>query len=142
MKTLIVVTLLCLGPQSFAHSGHLSYKNNTVHIHANFVADPLVGKEATLVLEAKEAATHQPIELMDKVSVVLWMPSMGHGSAPTQIQATLDPNGNVILGSYTVRNIYFIMGGQWDVRVTLTDANGVSETQIFQWLYRFDFEFH
>jgi hypothetical protein len=34
----------------------------------------------------------------------------------------MDANGNFLTGVFNVRNVYFIMGGDWDVHVTLTDA--------------------
>ncbi|MFN8943405.1 MAG: hypothetical protein ACK5WZ_02140 [Pseudobdellovibrionaceae bacterium] len=43
-------------------------------------------------------------------SVVLWMPSMGHGSAPVQIQKVSD-------GIYQISEVYFVMSGEWDIRV-------------------------
>jgi YtkA-like len=138
-QAIIVSVTLLLGSVSLAHeghthplAGHLSYKNNTLHIHASFPVTPVLGQEATLVLEAKEAATHQAVALTDKVSVVLWMPSMGHGSAPTVVENAVDTNGNLILGSYNVHRVFFIMGGDWEVRVTLTAVDGKSETQVFK----------
>jgi YtkA-like len=116
-------------PASLA--GHLAFKQNTLHIHADFPVTPEVGKEALLVLEAKDAVTHQTIALNDQVKVVLWMPSMGHGSAPTKVKPALDSQGNVIPGIFKVTNVYFVMGGAWEVRVILTDNQGVVETQKF-----------
>jgi YtkA-like len=139
LKSVALVAALLIGSISSAHeghdhpplAGHLSFKQNTLHIHASFPAAPVVGQESLLVLEAKDAKTHQPTELNDNIEVVLWMPSMGHGSAPTQVERTLDASGNVVPGVFNVRNVYFIMGGEWEVRVTLTDAQGVKETKSF-----------
>ncbi len=132
-----VITAFLISTTAFAqvgHSpsgGHLSFKNNTLHIHATFLQEPVVGSEATLVLEAKNPTTHQAIELNDQIEVTLWMPSMGHGSSPTKIERTVDSSGNRIPGTFNVRNAYFIMGGDWDVRVTLTDENGIKEMKSF-----------
>lgn len=112
-------------------AGHLVFKNGSVHVHATFSKAPAVGLEVPLVLETKDAVTHQNISLEDKVEVVLWMPSMGHGSAPTQIQRVLDSNGDLLTGVYNVRNVYFTMGGDWEVRVVLTNNEGLKETQSF-----------
>ncbi|OYZ18058.1 MAG: hypothetical protein B7Y39_14245 [Bdellovibrio sp. 28-41-41] len=140
MKSVALVAALLIGSVSSAHvghepaplAGHLSFKQNTVHIHASFPAAPVVGKEALIVLETKNAKTHQTIELTDNIEVVLWMPSMGHGSAPTQLERAIDANGNLLAGVFNVRNVYFVMGGDWDVRVTLTDAQGAQETKSFK----------
>lgn len=40
---------------------------------------------------------------------VLWMPDMGHGSAPTQIEALSE-------SEYLVKKIFFIMPGFWEIR--------------------------
>lgn len=49
------------------------------------------------------------------LSVVLWMPSMGHGSAPVKIEKLED-------GVFRVSNVYFIMLGDWEIRVFLKDT--------------------
>lgn len=139
-KSVAFIAALFIGPIAFTHeghdhpplAGHLSYKQNTLHIHASFPIAPVVNQESLLVLEAKDAKTHQPIELNDNIEVVLWMPSMGHSSAPTQIERAIDSNGNLIPGTFNVHNVYFIMGGEWEVRVTLTDAQGLQETKAFK----------
>lgn len=140
LKSVALAATLLFASISSAHeghdhpplAGHLSYKKNTLHIHATFPSAPIVGQESLLVLEAKDAKTHQATELTDNVEVVLWMPSMGHGSAPTQVERILDANGNILPGVFNVRSVYFIMGGDWEVRVTLTDAQGVQETKAFK----------
>ena len=53
----------------------------------------------------------------------LWMPSMGHGSSPV----SLFPQGN---GCTAIRNMNFMMRGNWDVRVWLN--NNDSGTFAFQ----------
>ena len=111
---------------------HLVFKQGALHIQATFQTPPVVGQEAILILEAKNPQTHQAFDLNDQVEVALWMPSMGHGSAPTQVQRTLDQNGQVMPGVFTVRNVQFIMGGEWEVRVRLTDDQGVKELQSFK----------
>lgn len=144
MKSFLVLATFLLGALTNAHvghshpplAGHLVFKNGSVHVHVTFPQAPAVGQEALLVLETKDAATHQTIALEDSVEVVLWMPSMGHGSAPTQIQRVLDSNGEIMAGIFHVRNIYFTMGGEWEVRVVLTDSNLKKETQSFKMTLR------
>ncbi len=140
LKSALLALALFMGIFASAHgghdhqplAGHLSYKQNRLHIHARFPTAPIVNQESILVLEAKDAKTHQATELNDNIEVVLWMPSMGHGSAPTQVERAVDANGNIFNGVFNVRNVYFIMGGDWEVRVTLTDAQGVQETKTFK----------
>ncbi|MNL12420.1 hypothetical protein D3C87_1332870 [compost metagenome] len=51
-----------------------------------------------------------------KVTVVLWMPSMGHGSSPV----TVTP---VAPGVYRATNVYFVMPGAWEIRIKLKNDN-------------------
>lgn len=46
--------------------------------------------------------------------VVLFMPDMGHGSAPTYVEPARTTEG-----AYRVSRVYFTMGGRWEVRVVL-----------------------
>lgn len=41
-------------------------------------------------------------------SVYIWMPGMGHGSAPVKVT-------KLAQGMYEISNIFFIMGGLWDI---------------------------
>ncbi|WII71622.1 serine protease spb1 [Bdellovibrio sp. 22V] len=47
-----------------------------------------------------------------ELSALLWMPSMGHGSAPVKIEKLDETH-------YRITNIYFIMPGDWEVRLYL-----------------------
>ncbi len=116
---------------AFAHSeiGHLSFAEGKLHAHLSWIQAPNTKGEAKMKLEWRNGASHEIVEPNLPLSVILWMPSMGHGSAPTQIQRMLDEQGNVILGTYQVVNMYFMMGGPWEVRVKVKYANGNEEIQ-------------
>lgn len=63
-------------------------------------------------------------DLSKNLHVFLWMPSMGHGSAPVKLKR-LDN------GEYEVSEIQFIMGGKWEIRFQLKDGAQVyDETAI------------
>jgi hypothetical protein len=47
-------------------------------------------------------------DLPNDLHIYLWMPDMGHGSAPVKIK-------KLGSGEYEVTNVYFIMGGGWEV---------------------------
>lgn len=132
ITTLLSMSFFSFG--AFAHDelgGHLSYKKDQLHIHAQFKNPPSIGSESILLLETREASTHNLIEIQDQIKVVLWMPSMGHGSSPTRIEPATDINGNKIIGKYIVRKVFFIMDGDWEVRIELKDSLGRTETQSF-----------
>lgn len=127
----MAISALCLiGSVAQAHY-HLTFKNKTLHAHAEFEVTPNVASEAVLLLDFKDAAAHENTEIADAVEVVLWMPSMGHGSSPTLVERVLDENGNVVIGAYRVSDMFFLMAGTWEVRVVLTAADGTSETKTF-----------
>lgn len=70
----------------------------------------------------------------EEVFVKLWMPSMGHGSAPVQISPETDSNGNVVPGVFKAKNVYFVMPGMWEVWIQLRrDKNVVNQV-------KFDFQ--
>lgn len=110
---------------------HLTYKNKTLHLHVQFAKTPQIGTETFLTIETRSGADHSLVAIDDSIEVALWMPDMGHGSAPTQIDHAVDNEGTIIPGKYSVRKMYFVMGGLWDVQITLTDKNGNQETHQF-----------
>lgn len=140
IKALFSIVLMVSA--AWAHTGHqeennlkahLTFRNKTVHVYTEFTAQPTVGLESVLNLDTRNGNDNSFVELADDtVGVVLWMPDMGHGSAPTQISRVIDANGNIVPGRYLVRNIYFVMGGAWDVQVILTDKNGQKEMQSYR----------
>lgn len=139
MKSVLALFVSLFSTVALAHPGHqhpsdmyhLKYKGGTVHIHATFESAPETGKEAVLRLELKDGKTHQNIDIDDQIEVVLWMPDMGHGSAPTQLQRVLDANGNVAVGTYRATNMWFVMGGRWEVQVHMRGDAG-DEVQTFE----------
>jgi len=116
---------------AFAHPGHghLSFAEGKLHAHLSWIQEPSTKGEAKMKLEWRDGATHAIVEPALPLSVVLWMPSMGHGSAPTQVQRMVDERGKVIPGTYSVVNMYFMMSGAWEVRVKVKYADGKEETQ-------------
>ena len=63
-----------------------------------------------------------PVEVDFKTTpeVILWMPSMGHGSTPTQTHR-LD------VGTYRTSNVFFIMPGVWDIRFSVKEENDTTK---------------
>lgn len=131
----ILATSILSASSAFAHDphepnhAHLVFQSGALHAHASWVKGPLVSEESILRLEWKNGSTHQPTEPKGKVKVILWMPDMGHGSSPTEIQPVLDDSGLPVTGAYDVSAIYFVMGGLWQVKVQLTTPDGQVETQ-------------
>jgi hypothetical protein len=63
----------------------------------------------------------------DTVYVKLWMPSMGHGSAPIILVQAKDNVGQVISGVYLGSYVNFVMPGMWQVKIQLKQGTAVSE---------------
>lgn len=55
--------------------------------------------------------------------VILWMPSMGHGSSPTQTQR-LD------VGTYRASNVFFIMPGEWEIKFQVKAGNSIQDEAV------------
>jgi len=64
-----------------------------------------------------------PETLPGTVAVVLWMPSMGHGSVPVTV-TQLD------VGTYSASNVFFTMQGDWQIIIQLKSANAVQDQAI------------
>ncbi len=124
-KSILFVAFILIGFATWAQSNTLFFKNNTVEAHAIFSSPPQMGSESFMTLEFFDSQTQQLLSLADQIKVVLWMPKMGHGSAPTVITA------DQVAGVYHVSRMFFVMRGDWDVRVTLIGTDGSAETQVF-----------
>lgn len=61
------------------------------------------------------------------VFVKLWMPSMGHGSSPTK-------TARASKGTYDVTEVFFVMGGEWEIWIQLKDGNKVLEQTKFDYV--------
>lgn len=59
-------------------------------------------------------------ELKDAPAVVLWMPGMGHGSSPTQVEL-IEP------GVYRAKQVFFVMPGHWEIKFQLRESGVVKD---------------
>jgi hypothetical protein len=58
--------------------------------------------------------------------IFLWMPSMGHGSSPVTIN-------KIATGIYDVTDVYFIMDGDWQIKVQLKNGTSILEELKFSY---------
>lgn len=65
----------------------------------------------------------RPVDPVAEPVIVLWMPSMGHGSSPVKIER-LD------VGKFRASEIFFIMPGPWDIRYQLKNGSQIVEEKI------------
>lgn len=64
----------------------------------------------------------------DAPAVVLWMPSMGHGSSPVTVE-------RVAAGTYRASQVFFTMRGDWEIRFQLKDKNGVRDQAVIPLIF-------
>lgn len=74
--------------------------------------------EAPFTFQIVHSDNPAKLELLKsaKLEVVLWMPAMGHGSSPTEVKQVDDL-------TYDVSRVYFIMGGEWEIRFKFTNKD-------------------
>lgn len=108
-----------------AGPGRLVFRNGALEAFLSWDQGPDGnGGESILRIEWRDGATRNAVEPGVPFRVRLWMPSMGHGSAPTQLQRVLDGEGRLLTGVYRATNAYFPMPGEWNVEVILGSAGG------------------
>lgn len=56
-------------------------------------------------------------------NVILWMPSMGHGSTPVTVE-------QIAPGIYRANKVFFIMKGEWEIRFQIGDDQATYATFI------------
>ncbi len=50
--------------------------------------------------------------------LILWMPSMGHGSTPTQVQ-------RIDTGTFRAQKVFFIMPGDWELKFQIKNGSEI-----------------
>lgn len=116
-------------PGTAGEAGRLRFRAGTLEARLSWLQGPSADGESILRVEWKDAATQAVVEPGTSFEVSVWMPSMGHGSSPTQLRRVLDSDGGVLSGSYDVAAMYFVMAGAWEVRFELARPDGTIETQ-------------
>jgi hypothetical protein len=64
--------------------------------------------------------------LLDQAStpqIVLWMPSMNHGSSPVF-------TGQEDVGTYRAKSVFFIMPGEWEIKFQIKEGDQVLDEAI------------
>lgn len=136
-KLFLILTMLFAASFSKANSALenkpdavLSFAAGEYQAQLFWEIGPQQGAESVLLIHFLNAQTLQPTELPFDLSVKLFMPSMGHGSSPTKIEKVVDANGRELAGVYRVRKVYFMMAGDWEIRVAIKNTS-YSETQSY-----------
>jgi hypothetical protein len=117
-QSILLSAALMLSLPTFADNGHTHTPN------VCSTKNPDVCAHLGIYGELKSSVANQFIvdimtpdgSAFTNLKVVLWMPDMGHGSSPVSLQ---DVGNN----HYLVTNAWFVMTGQWTVKLNF-DFNG------------------
>ena len=135
MKNLFLTSLLLLSAcarPDYLNPSEINGAQNSVHqsctlnlaqsglcASLTWTQGPVSPTESEFILKfwnATGSSENGPyVDPTNTLAVVLWMPSMGHGSSPVTIER-LEP------GVYRVRRVYFIMPGEWEIRTFLKNG--------------------
>lgn len=123
-KKLILMVVTFVSFQVFADGGdhnhtpnYCSATNTKVCAHLGHMSSLNSRDEVTFVAHVMGA------QQVTDMKVILWMPSMGHGSSPVKLEQTG-------VNHYQVTQAYFIMPGEWVVRLQFKLSGQAHEINI------------
>ena len=91
----------------------LRFRNSRLCLAWRWEESPSNSKVGSLVFKVYRGNLFDdspvPTDLSVLPSLLLWMPSMGHGSSPTTVT-------RIDVGTYRASNVFFIMPGEWEFR--------------------------
>jgi hypothetical protein len=70
-----------------------------------------------------------PVDLDSDPTLFLWMPSMGHGSAPNPRVSRID------IGSYRITDVFLIMPGEWEMKFQIKEGNQVQDEAVALFIF-------
>jgi hypothetical protein len=115
---LLFLSFFMLG-QAKAQS--FKFEKSNYQFSLSWVSGPIKGQNK-FVLKSwniEEGTINGPYQdLPAKLHIYLWMPDMGHGSAPVKIKKVAE-------GEYDVANVYLMMGGTWEIYFQLLENEAV-----------------
>lgn len=115
---------------SFAQEAEeFHFQSSELSFRIEWTEPPRMGESKFLlkIWNSKTGSANGPYQdPTSKLHVFLWMPSMGHGSSPVKINRTA-------AGEYEVTNVYFIMGGQWELKFQLLSNGKVSDETVLSY---------
>ena len=106
--------------------GYLEFKKTDFAFTVTWEEGPQLGSSQFIMKtwNKKLGTISGPYQDLPKdLSVFLWMPAMGHGSAPVKLQKIND-------GEYKVSEVQFLMGGKWEVKFQLKDGGQVFDETV------------
>jgi hypothetical protein len=102
----------------------MHFKTEDLCLTVNWEAGPARNVRGSAILTFTDSKdTDRMVVPKHAPFIMLWMPSMNHGSTPV----TMTDLGG---GRYRASNVSFIMGGPWDIRYQLKNGPKVVEELI------------
>lgn len=123
MKAIALVLFFC-GFAAVAQAETLIFENSDYQAEWTWLQGPQTPDESVAQIRWLNSQG-EPVDLDDSFTVSLWMPDMGHGSAPTEWT-------HISQGLYRVTGMYFTMSGKWWLQVKLKSRAGVEEVQTLE----------
>lgn len=122
LAALMFVSLFLVTGHAIANSCGMYFKTEKLCLTQKWdeVPSKTTAGKMTLTFEDSEGRKISPVHTP---FVLLWMPSMGHGSAPVTMTLIED-------GVYSVTNVRFIMGGPWDIHYQIKDGARLQEEHV------------
>lgn len=115
-------------PDSKPQQCEVFFEKSEVCAFITWAEGPTKGKESKFDLQLMNAGNNDFAEKVKTadLNVILWMPSMGHGSSPTEVFKL--PG----MGFFAVSKVHFIMGGEWEIRFELKNGSEVLDEAIYK----------
>lgn len=103
----------------------LNFKQSKLCASFSWEKKPTETENGSFVLEFHgDQDPSQFVDLITPLAVVLWMPSMGHGSSPVAIE-------HLGMGQYRVSKVLFPMRGEWDIRIQLKNGTDILDQVVY-----------
>ncbi len=105
----------------------LEFKTKNLCASLTWTKEPNLGEYGEFLIKFWEkdgGSSNGPyISPAEIVSSRLWMSSMGHGSSPITVEVLKDEAGSSMPGHYRASQVFFVMGGAWEIWIELTSGS-------------------
>ncbi|MES2767598.1 MAG: serine protease spb1 [Bdellovibrionota bacterium] len=107
-------------PVSPSSAYQVIFKKLGIYAEIEWANPPQKSQDSKFHLKVLGMVSEESMQKLESATleVILWMPSMGHGSSPTSVQ-------KVNSSTFDVSNVYFIMDGDWEIRFVLKNGSQV-----------------
>ena len=108
------------GPEKLSEAPNceIVFPKHVLCLNWSWIKKPTDSEHGSLIFKVYQLSGSDFIltDLAENPKVVLWMPSMGHGSSLT-VTRRLDT------GTYQTDQVFFVMPGEWDIKFQMIESN-------------------